>query len=389
MNTQKQISSVRFVGPVLVLLMSLISLSCFSQWSAVSNNNFNSTNTGNIGINGTVTASDAKLTITGESSVWPLSLKNSGAGGTNWIVGSSANAWATGGGKFLICNTSSSADAAFTIDAAKNVGINKTSPAYKLDVNGAVNATSYLLNGAPFTTSSQWTTSSSNIYFNTGSVGVGTATPNAAYKLDVAGPVNASQLFLNGTPITLTQWTTSSSNIYFNTGSVGVGTSTPNAAYKLDVAGPINASQLFLNGTPITPTQWTTTSGSNINYNGAGVVSIGTTRTPAGYKLAIGGKAIAEEVVVMLQGNWPDYVFEEDYKLPSLLELEKFVRENKHLPGVPTAEEVKTSGIAVGEMNALLLSKVEELTLLLIEQQKQLEEQQQKLEKLEKAFAKK
>jgi hypothetical protein len=80
MKTLKKIYAICFISPVLVLLMLLISVSGFSQWSAISNNNFNSTNTGNIGIGAAVTASDAKLTITGASSVWQLSLKNSSTG---------------------------------------------------------------------------------------------------------------------------------------------------------------------------------------------------------------------------------------------------------------------------------------------------------------------
>lgn len=97
-----------------------------------------------------------------------------------------------------------------------------------------------------------------------------------------------------------------------------------------------------------------------------GNVGIGTTDTK-GYKLAIAGKTITEEVVVKLQGNWPDYVFEPDYKNPSLADLEQYIQSNGHLPDVPTADDVKANGMPVGEMNAVLLKKVEELTLHLIE----------------------
>jgi hypothetical protein len=89
--------------------------------------------------------------------------------------------------------------------------------------------------------------------------------------------------------------------------------------------------------------------------------------------LAIGGKMVAEEVVIKLQANWPDYVFEAGYKLPSLSELEKFILTYKHLPEVPTAADIKRDGVNVGEMDAVLLKKIEELTLLLIELQKQVD----------------
>jgi hypothetical protein len=103
-----------------------------------------------------------------------------------------------------------------------------------------------------------------------------------------------------------------------------------------------------------------------------GNVGIGTTDTK-GYKLAIAGKAIAEEIVVKLQSAWPDYVFENSYTLTSLTQLEQYIQKNKHLPDVPSVEEVKTNGISVGEMNVILLKKLEELTLHLIEQQKEIE----------------
>ena len=66
-----------------------------------------------------------------------------------------------------------------------------------------------------------------------------------------------------------------------------------------------------------------------------GNVGIGTTTVPAGYKLAIQGKAIVEEIKVELNTNWPDYVFADDYQLGSLAELESYIKENKHLPGIP------------------------------------------------------
>jgi hypothetical protein len=119
--------------------------------------------------------------------------------------------------------------------------------------------------------------------------------------------------------------------------------------------------------------QWVQDASPKFSIEGAtGNVGIGTT-DPKGYKLAIAGKAIAEEIVVKLQGAWPDYVFEKDYTLPSLTQLDQYIQKNKHLPDVPSAEEVKTNGVSVGEMNLILLKKVEELTLHLIEANKRIE----------------
>ncbi|SHG88683.1 hypothetical protein SAMN04488109_2330 [Chryseolinea serpens] len=92
-----------------------------------------------------------------------------------------------------------------------------------------------------------------------------------------------------------------------------------------------------------------------------------------GYKLAVAGKMVAEEVVVKLRANWPDYVFESNYKMPSLFELNAYIQQNKHLPEMPSAAQVEKDGINTGEMNLLLLKKVEELTLYVIEQQKEIE----------------
>ncbi|NJK86097.1 MAG: hypothetical protein HC906_09160 [Bacteroidales bacterium] len=79
---------------------------------------------------------------------------------------------------------------------------------------------------------------------------------------------------------------------------------------------------------------------------------------------------------------WADYVFNKDYNLRPIHEVEKFINENGHLPEVPTAKEVEESGLNLGEMNTLLMKKVEELTLYLIEQNKQLEEQRMQIEEL-------
>ncbi len=105
---------------------------------------------------------------------------------------------------------------------------------------------------------------------------------------------------------------------------------------------------------------------------GNGNIGIGTT-DPKGYKLAVAGKAIAEEVVVKLQSNWPDYVFEKNYHLPTLAEVESYINQNKHLPEVPAAKEMEKNGVNLGEMNMLLLKKVEELTLYMIELKKEIE----------------
>ncbi len=98
-----------------------------------------------------------------------------------------------------------------------------------------------------------------------------------------------------------------------------------------------------------------------------------------GFRFSVIGKAIAEEVHVQPVAQWPDYVFEEEYDLISLPKLEEYILENKHLPEIPTAEEVSgETGFALGAMNAKLLKKVEELTLYVIQLHKRIEELENK-----------
>lgn len=105
-----------------------------------------------------------------------------------------------------------------------------------------------------------------------------------------------------------------------------------------------------------------------------GNVGVGTNEPPA--KFSVNGKVLAKEVHVCTSTEcWPDYVFGENYELMSLKELDAYVKANKHLPGVPSASEVEEQGdVDLGEMNAILLEKVEELTRYVIDLQKQIDE---------------
>ncbi len=128
-------------------------------------------------------------------------------------------------------------------------------------------------------------------------------------------------------------------------------------------------------------------------FSDNGNVGIGT-RNPDS-KLAVNGKIHAKEVKVDLVG-WPDYVFKDEYNLPSLKEVEQHIQEKGHLQNIPSANEVEENGVLLGEMNKKLLEKIEELTLYTIAQEKQLTEQEEinktiqvRLDKLEELFKKK
>lgn len=109
-------------------------------------------------------------------------------------------------------------------------------------------------------------------------------------------------------------------------------------------------------------------SGHIVMANGGGNVGIGIANPQT--KLAVAGDISAKRVKVT-QAGWPDYVFQPDYKLPSLYEIAHYIKTHQHLPEIPSAAEVEKEGLDLGEINKKLLQKIEELTLYQIQQQKE------------------
>ncbi len=123
---------------------------------------------------------------------------------------------------------------------------------------------------------------------------------------------------------------------------------------------------------------------ANDNVDFKGNIGIGTTTYIDAadgnkeYKLSVNGHVRAESVKVYT--NWADFVFQTDYKLPPLEEVEEYIKENGHLKDIPSTEEVEANGIELGEMNKLLLQKIEELTLYTIELKKELKSLKSKID---------
>ena len=154
----------------------------------------------------------------------------------------------------------------------------------------------------------------------------------------------------------------------------GDGGNNGGVAVIADVSGNIRFVSVASNGgsdKSIDETSMVNNTTLFINNNGN--LGIGTT-TPR-EKLTVKGKILSEENIVVLDANtssYPDYVFSDDYNLMSLHEIELFINKYKHLPDVPTVEEVKTEGIKLAEMNIILLKKIEELYLYVIELKKEI-----------------
>lgn len=289
-----------------------------------------------------------------------------------------------------------------------NVGIGKTSPDYKLDVNGdvhvgkklrifrqGISATTFYLESVSNNSSINVNSSSDYLTFNVGSgapermritnsgnVGIGTITPSA--KLDIEGgnfylgeEVNANgqrrQLRVYGYDSNSQFYGSIHSNWEDGKRTFDIYTSNTTHQLKIDVSANTNGRIAILPG------------------QSAGV-GIGTLVTGS-HKLAVEGSIGARSVKVEANG-WSDFGFEDDYKLSDLKDVEKYISENNHLPEIPSEAEVKENGINLGEMDAKLLQKIEELTLYLIEQNKQLESQsallsaqQQRIDLLEKRIS--
>ena len=126
------------------------------------------------------------------------------------------------------------------------------------------------------------------------------------------------------------------------------------------------------NSSAATPLIYGDFSSDKVGINTKNLVnSVGGANTSA-YSLYVEGGILTEELRV--RTGWADYVFESDYQLPSLTEVETYIAVNGHLPNIPSAEQVAAQGIELGDMARLQQEKIEELTLYVIQQQKEIEE---------------
>jgi hypothetical protein len=123
---------------------------------------------------------------------------------------------------------------------------------------------------------------------------------------------------------------------------------------------------------------------SVMEVSASGKVKIGDVATPGDYRLYVEKGILTEKVrvAVSTSSSWADYVFDKSYRLPTLSYVEKYIKANKHLPNVPSAQDVVKDGIDIMQMQSKLLEKIEELTLYMIEANKKTQELEAEVKKL-------
>ncbi|MCC9073650.1 hypothetical protein LNQ49_18890 [Flavobacterium sp. F-65] len=151
-------------------------------------------------------------------------------------------------------------------------------------------------------------------------------------------------------------------------------TSDENKKYKLIIKAS-SCGSTFLDGSGSAFVE-----GNIISMNNIGIGTTNFTDGSDTYRLSVKGKIRAEEIKVY--STWADYVFDKEYKLPNLKEVENYIVENGHLPNVPSAKEITEKGLELGEMAKIQQEKIEELTLYLIKQNKEIEQQNKDIQEL-------
>ena len=221
----------------------------------------------------------------------------------------------------------------------------------------------------------QWSTSGTVVYLPAGNtVGVGTSAPQAT--LELMNPVSAGL----GATLRLTGGGGTGAQVALDLATYFTAGAGPSARILATDDGSYSASIAFQ----------TKTQGANANSLATrmtifdnGAVGINTSNAYS-YMLAVNGSAIFTEAVVKASGSWPDFVFHPNYHLLPLDSLSDYVKTNTHLPDLPSADSVEKNGIDLGSTQTALLKKIEELTLYVIEEHKELEELKKKNERLEK-----
>jgi len=224
-----------------------------------------------------------------------------------------------------------------TLSHLGNIGMGVPVPIAKLDIQALTTQNGLRIKG-------EQNAGLSNIYVTTGHL------------------ANADRYFFNavaaGSGSNVQEFYVKHNGDGYFAGNVGIGITSP--SQKVHVQGNVHATGKLIAG-PFTVAEYT---------------------KAANYALAVNGNAIANKIVIKNFPNWPDYVFNSSYRLRTLSSLDTFIKKYNHLPDVPSAKKVKEGDLDIGETQATLLKKIEELTLYMIELDKQQTLEKKSLEKL-------
>lgn len=269
-----------------------------------------------------------------------------------------------------------------------NVGIGIATPISALHVIGALQASTSsgaTNNGIVINGGNTTTPASTNV----NRLKFGGSDVNANY-FSIQGPNNFDYLTINGGNIGI--GTTSPVDKLHVIGSMSANTSTSGVSNGIIINGgntnnanSTNVNRLRFGGSDANSNYFTIQGPSNADYltiNGGNILIGKTSQVNNTYKLDVNGNVRANKIVVNTTGA--DFVFEPTYKLLSLASVETYINQHKHLPGINSATQMQNNGLDVGEMNTKLLQKVEELTMYIISQNKQIQELQRKVLQIEK-----
>ena len=270
-----------------------------------------------------------------------------------------------------------------------NVGIGTQIPEEKLHVNGTILTNGFKMpqpgikdgyvlttdrngNSAWLPTQSLWELGEdNNIYRLEGNVGIGTEIPSSTLEVKSNG-IDKWAATIRNTNMEGKGLLVKASHVSYNKPVLQL---QDHYGIALLTVFPKNGGLIGIG---------TNTPDEKLHVNGKVVIGGQNLIRPEGYKLYVEEGIITEKVKVELVSNWSDFVFDKNYQLRSIGDLEKFIKENKHLPDIPSARDVKENGIDLGEMDAKLLQKIEELTLYIIQHQKEIEYLKSQIEELKK-----
>ncbi|CAN5272040.1 hypothetical protein BH09BAC3_BH09BAC3_35250 [soil metagenome] len=375
-----------------------------AQWST-SGNNLYSTNSGSVGIG--ATNPSAKLEVAGTIGMYGTGLDGSML--QKFVI------YADASNGLLFDTPLNSSNARYNIQfnwrgvltpppffiqgSTSNVGIGTATPTSKFEIAGAgglnvdmklngrmqlgdaSNNAGIFVNTAQTMYMGQLNSTHMGFYNgawrfivdNSGNVGIGTTTPLAKVQLNINGSSTNPEA-LTWPDISMFLQNSNATNGNLNVVGFGDASGLGVAAFGTITDQTNHTAKLFFSTKPSISDRPLVRMLIDENGN----VGIGT-KTPD-QKLTVNGKIHATEVIVTSTVPTPDYVFESSYILPDLKDVKSYIDQNKHLPDVPSAVDIEKNGINLSEMNMLLLKKVEELTLYVIELKKENEKQQKQID---------